>query len=226
MPERKVIKNLAASEAGRGLAAETAEIVFAAHDQLATQAFYADVKSRAARVGRDPDAMRVLPGALVVVGDNVDQARDKHARFDAFVHADTSIATLSVALGHDAATLAPDAPLPDIPESNASKGNSDRAGAAGGPDRAPARPAPRRLRRPRLRRRAALDRRRDGAVARRARQRQLQRHVPLSARGLDDVADKVIPELQRRGLFRGEYRGTTPRETLGLLGPGNRFFSE
>ena len=42
--------------------------------------------------------------------------------------------------------------------------------------------------------------------------------------GLDDFVDKVVPELQRRGLFRREYEGRTLRENLGLPKPRNRFF--
>jgi hypothetical protein len=43
--------------------------------------------------------------------------------------------------------------------------------------------------------------------------------------GLDDFVIKVIPELQRRGLFRRQYEGKTLRENLGLPRPRNRFFS-
>ena len=42
--------------------------------------------------------------------------------------------------------------------------------------------------------------------------------------GLDDFVDKVVPELQRRGIFRTEYEGRTLRENLGLPRPKNRFF--
>lgn len=42
--------------------------------------------------------------------------------------------------------------------------------------------------------------------------------------GLDDFADQVVPELQRRGLFRKEYEGTTLRDHLGLARPENQFF--
>ena len=42
--------------------------------------------------------------------------------------------------------------------------------------------------------------------------------------GLDAFCEKVVPELQRRGLFRTEYEGTSLRENLGLQRPGNRFF--
>ena len=43
------------------------------------------------------------------------------------------------------------------------------------------------------------------------------------ANALDDFVDLVIPELQRRGLFRTEYEGTTLRENLGLPFPVNRW---
>jgi hypothetical protein len=42
--------------------------------------------------------------------------------------------------------------------------------------------------------------------------------------GLDDFCTKVVPELQRRGLFRTEYAGVTLRENLGLPRPDNQFF--
>jgi alkanesulfonate monooxygenase len=42
--------------------------------------------------------------------------------------------------------------------------------------------------------------------------------------GLDDFCEKVVPELQRRGLFRREYEGKTLRENLGPPRPKNRFF--
>ena len=42
--------------------------------------------------------------------------------------------------------------------------------------------------------------------------------------GLNDFVDKVVPELQRRGIYRTEYEGKTLRENLGLPRPENRFF--
>jgi alkanesulfonate monooxygenase len=49
---------------------------------------------------------------------------------------------------------------------------------------------------------------------------------PFLPQGLDDFVDKVVPELQRRDLFRREYEGRTLRENLGLPRPGNRFFQD
>ena len=47
---------------------------------------------------------------------------------------------------------------------------------------------------------------------------------PYLPAGLDDFVDRVVPELQRRGIFRREYEGQTLRENLGLPRPENRFF--
>ncbi|HVG50846.1 MAG TPA: LLM class flavin-dependent oxidoreductase, partial [Xanthobacteraceae bacterium] len=49
---------------------------------------------------------------------------------------------------------------------------------------------------------------------------------PYLPQGLDDFVDKVVPELQRRGIFRREYEGKTLRENLGLPRPENQFFSK
>ena len=47
---------------------------------------------------------------------------------------------------------------------------------------------------------------------------------PYLPEGLDDFVDRVVPELQRRGIFRREYEGKTLRENLGLPRPENRYF--
>ena len=47
---------------------------------------------------------------------------------------------------------------------------------------------------------------------------------PYLPGGLDDFVDRVVPELQRRGIYRREYEGKTFRENLGLKRPANRFF--
>ena len=73
-----VIVQASASDAGRQLAAETAEVIFAAGGSLADgKRFYADIKSRMTKLGRSPEHLKVLPGALVIVGDTVDEARQK-----------------------------------------------------------------------------------------------------------------------------------------------------
>src|SRR5437899_7651959 len=75
-----VIVQAGASDAGRQLAAETAEMIFASGGKLAdARHYYADVRGRAKEVGRDPDHIKILPGALVVVGDTPAEAREKRA---------------------------------------------------------------------------------------------------------------------------------------------------
>jgi FMN-dependent oxidoreductase (nitrilotriacetate monooxygenase family) len=223
-----VIVQAGASEAGRQLAAETAEVIFGAGGSMAyAREFYADVKGRMEQIGRDRDHLKVLPGAFVVVGDTVAEAREKRARLDSLVHYDSAIASLSIALGTDVSKFDPDGPLPEIPETNASKSGRERV----------------------------IDlAARDNLTVRQLAQRvggfsglafvgtpvtiadQMEEWFfseacdgfnvmfPYLPAGLDDFVDRVVPELQRRGLFRREYEGQTLRENLGLPRPANRFF--
>src|SRR5271156_5045723 len=79
-------------------------------------------------LGRAREHMKILPGCFVVVGDTVAEAKAKRAKLDSLVDYANAIASLSIALGHDASKFDPDKPLPDkIPESNASKSGRERA---------------------------------------------------------------------------------------------------
>ena len=70
-----VIVQAGASEPGRQLAAETAELVFTSAPTLeAGRAFYADVKGRMRKLGRNPDFMKILPSCMVIVGDKIGRA--------------------------------------------------------------------------------------------------------------------------------------------------------
>ena len=123
-----VIVQAGSSDDGRQLAAETAEAVFTSHTDLkAGQAFYADIKERMVAAGRDPDGIRILPACLVILGDDLEEARAKRAKLDSLVHAESAIASLSIAIGTDASKFDPDGPLPEIPESNATKSGRERA---------------------------------------------------------------------------------------------------
>lgn len=223
-----VIVQAGASNAGRQLAAETAEAVFAPSDSLEDgQRLYADIKARMAKVGRPPDALKLLPGVFVVVGDTVEEAQAKRAKLDSLVHAESAIASLSVWLGHDVADFDLDAPLPDIPETNASQSGRERVLGLARRENLTVRQLAQRL--------GGY-----GGLAFVGTPRTIADEMeawlfgrasdgfnilfPYLPGGLDDFVDKVIPELQDRGLFRREYEGTTLRENLGLARPPNPFF--
>jgi alkanesulfonate monooxygenase len=222
-----VIVQAGASDSGRQLAAETAEMVFAAGLPLpAAQQFYADVKGRAQKAGRNPDHIKILPGALVIVGDTVEEARARRARLDSLVHYESAIASLSIALGHDASKFDPDGPLPDIPETDQSKSGRERA-----IDLALREGLTVRQLAQRLGGYSGLTFMGTPATIADAMEEWLHSRAsdgfnimfPYLPEGLDAFVDKVVPELQRRGLFRREYPGTTLRDTLGLPRPENRF---
>src|SRR5438045_5831623 len=98
-----VIVQAGASESGKQLAAETAEAVFTAQNNIETgKAFYADVKGRMQKLGRNPDHLKIQPACFVVVGDTVEEAKAKRAKLDSLVNYANSIASLSIALGTDA----------------------------------------------------------------------------------------------------------------------------
>jgi FMN-dependent oxidoreductase (nitrilotriacetate monooxygenase family) len=225
-----VIVQAGASEAGRQIAAETAEAVFSGVGNLPeAQKLYADIKARAAKAGRRPEHIKILPGAFVVVGDTVAEARQKKRHLDSLVHAESAIATLSVRLGTDASGFDLDGPLPEIPESNASKSGRERlielarrenltvrqlaqyVGGAFGVLEMIGTPA------------TIADQMEEWLLGEGCDGFNVM--FPYLPQGLDDVVDRVVPELQRRGLFRREYEGATLRENLGLPRPENRFFA-
>ncbi|MFZ0237872.1 MAG: LLM class flavin-dependent oxidoreductase [Xanthobacteraceae bacterium] len=224
-----VIVQAGASEAGRQLAAETAEAVFTAQSDIAAgRQFYADVKSRMEKLGRAREHMKILPGCFVVVGDSVEQARAKRAKLDSLVNYANAIASLSIALGHDASKFDPDRPLPDdIPESNASKSGRERAIALGRRESLTVRQLAQRLGGY-----SGLAMVGTAQTVADEMEKWLETEAsdgftvmfPYLPGGLDDFVERVVPELQRRRLFRRDYEGATLRDHLGLPRPKNRFF--
>src|SRR2546421_3140891 len=223
-----VIVQAGASEDGRQLAAETAEAVFTGGGSLADgQKLYADIKGRMDRLGRNRDHLKILPGAFVVVGESIEEAKEKRALLDSRVHYDSAIASLSVRLGTDASGFDPYGQLPPIPETNASTSGRHRLVDLAARDKLTVRQLAQRV----------------GGYgglafvgAPETIADQMEEWLtsfgcdgfnimfPYLPQGLDDFVDKVVPELQRREIFRREYEGRTLRENLGLPRPKNRFF--
>jgi len=223
-----VIVQAGASEAGRQLAAETAEAVFTGGGSLADgQKLYADIKGRMEKIGRDPEHLKILPGAFVVVGDSDDEAKKKLALLDSRVHYDSAIASLSVILGTDASKFDPDGLLPEIPETNASQSGRQRLVDAAARDGLTVRQLAQRVGgfgglKFVGTAKTIADRMEEWLTGRGSDGFNIM--FPFLPAGLDDFVDKVVPELQRRGIFRREYEGATLRENLGLPRPKNRFF--
>ncbi|MGZ5835945.1 MAG: LLM class flavin-dependent oxidoreductase [Xanthobacteraceae bacterium] len=223
-----VIVQAGASEAGRQLAAETAEAVFSGGGRIEdARKFYADVKARTEKAGRSRDHIVMLPGCFVIVGDTVEEARKKRAHLDSLVNYANAIASLSIALGHDASKFDPDGPLPDVPESNASQSGRERAIALARRENLTVRQLAQRLGgfsglamvgTPKT----IADEMEEWLMTEASDGFNIQ--FPYLPGGLDDFVDKVVPELQRRGIFRREYEGKTLRENMGLPRPANKFF--
>ncbi|WP_354321263.1 LLM class flavin-dependent oxidoreductase [Pseudacidovorax sp. 1753] len=223
-----VIVQAGASEPGRQLAAETAEVVFAAPGTFENaQRFYADVKGRMPAAGREPQHLKILPGAFVVVGETQAQAREIRARLDSLVHEQSALASLSIALGHDVSGFDLDGPLPEIPPTNASQTSRERAIELARREQLTVRQLAQRLGGY-----AGLAFVGTAASIADEMQAWLEGEAcdgfnimfPWLPGGLVDFVEQVVPELQRRGLFRTRYEGRTLREHLGLPRPANRFF--
>jgi alkanesulfonate monooxygenase len=223
-----VIVQAGASEAGKQLAAETAEAVFTGGGSLADgQKLYADIKGRMDKLGRNRDHLKILPGAFVVVGDSIEEAKQKRALLDSKVHYDSAIASLSVILGVDASGFDPDGQLPPVPETNASKSGQARLVEVAARDKLTVRQLAQRVGGY-----GGLSFVGTPATIADQMEEWLTSHgadgfnvmFPFLPAGLDDFVDKVVPELQRRGIFRTEYEGSTLRENLGLPRPKNRYF--
>ncbi len=223
-----VIVQAGASAAGRQLAAETAEVIFGSARSIETAIeFSTDIRARMAALGRAPDSLKILSAALVITAPTNAEAQAIKARLDSLVHPDSGLPNLSMRLGIDVSGFALDAPLPDLPQTNASQSSQNALVA--------------------LARRDNLTVRQlaqiaggyaglqiVGTPAEIADTMQLWLDAGASdgfnvmfhtvPDGLNAFVDTVIPELTRRGIFRSAYAGSTLREHLGLHRPANRFF--
>ena len=226
-----VIIQAGASEVGRQFAAEVAEVVFAPTNNIDdAKSYYADVKGRMVRYGRSPDHLKVLPGCFVMIGDTVAEAKAKKKKLDSLVDPSSSIATLSVQLGCDASSFDLDGPLPEIPETNASKTARQKlidlaqeesltvrelaqyVGGSFGSLEMIGTPQ------------TIVDEMEEWLQSEACDGFNIM--FPFLPAGLDEFVEKLTPELQRRGLFRSEYEGKTLRENLGLPRPENRYFQK
>ncbi|MCC2098761.1 MAG: LLM class flavin-dependent oxidoreductase [Hyphomicrobiales bacterium] len=223
-----VVVQAGASDDGRQLAAETAEVVFTAHQKVETaREFYADVKSRMQACGRNPDHCKIMPGLGVVVAPTRQEALDKHEQLQGLIHPDVGIAMLSKYIAWDLRGMDPDGPVPVVPQD---RGAPTRSALLSETARAEG------LTIRQLYRRIAGTRGHFQVIGSPSDVADLMEEwiatgaadgfniiPPFFPNSLNDFVDLVVPELQRRGVFRTSYEGKTLRENLGLPRPDSRY---
>jgi FMN-dependent oxidoreductase (nitrilotriacetate monooxygenase family) len=223
-----VIIQAGASDTGKELAAETAEVVFASDSEVErATAFCADLKGRMAKYGRSPDQLKVLSGMPVIVADSDQEAEDLYQHLQSLIHPDVGRLRLGMDLETDLSDLPLDEPVPEdrIPKtSNLHRMYFDRIAEM--------------IRKDRLTLRQLYLRYERGNKTLRGSVKTVADHMenwfragasdgfmlnfPLLPLALERFVEKVVPELQRRGVFRQDYTGTTLRQNLGLARPENR----
>jgi len=225
---RPVIVNAGQSEDGRDLAARYAEVIFTVQqDKESARAFAADLKTRAARHGRAPEHVLIMPGVLTAVGRTRAEAEDKYDRLQSLIHPKIGVALLSSFAGVDLSSYPLDGPLPDLPLHHSEHGRQKVILDLARRDNLTIRQLYQRVAGQRAHRTVVgtaadiADALEDWFTAGAADGFNI---MPLTfPAGLNDLVEQVLPELRRRGLFRSEYEGRTLREHLGLPRPENRW---
>ncbi|NYE63481.1 FMN-dependent oxidoreductase (nitrilotriacetate monooxygenase family) [Duganella sp. 1224] len=220
---RPVVVQAGSSETGRDLAAATAEVVFTAQPSLAkAQAFYSDLKQRVVAKGRQPASLKIMPGVFAVVGRTQDEAEAKFAQLQSLIEPKAGLALLGRMIGNfDLSGYPLDGPLPELPPTQDGQRSRQQllTDLAQGEN----------LTIRQLYERIAGGRGHFTVVGTPQlvadKMQEWFEHgaadgfnfmAPALPGGLDDFLALVIPELQRRGLFRTAYAGSTLRSHLGL----------
>lgn len=225
---RPVIVQAGASEEGRELAAKSADVIFTAtQDMEQAQAFYSDVKSRLARYGRQPGDLKIMPGLSVTVAATREEAEAKADELQELIHPDHGRAYLSRRLGHDVSGMDPDKPLPDLAA-------VDDVGTRSGQMLDMARREGWTLRQ--LYQHFAATRGHMVLVGTPSEVVDSMQEwfesgacdgfnliPPMFPGEFDAFVDMVVPELQRRGIYRTAYEEGTLRDRLGLTVPESRY---
>jgi FMN-dependent oxidoreductase (nitrilotriacetate monooxygenase family) len=218
---RPVVLQAGASDAGLALAARTADVVFAVvQDHAEAQAGYAALKGRMAAFGRNPDTLSVLPGVMPIIGGTMAEARRTLDTLQSFVSPTNAIKMLSTRLGTDMSVFPMDGPVPDLPLPDTSHGFAramlskarrdgmtlrdlyNLTGAARGHWVLVGTPE------------TVADTLVDWFTTHAADGFNI---LPATfPQAFDAFVDEVVPHLQRRGVYRTAYEGTTLRDHLGL----------
>ncbi|HEY1936232.1 MAG TPA: LLM class flavin-dependent oxidoreductase [Acetobacteraceae bacterium] len=216
-----VIIQAGGSPTGLELAARTADVVFSVVQELEpAKAAYADLKARMAKFGRPPEAIAVLPGVMPIVGASDAEAREKLAKLQSWINAGNALTLVTSRIGYDVSGHPLDGPVPPPPLTQGSRTFHNVLYE--------------------MARRENMTLRDLFNLTAAARGHWVLCGTPVRIAdtleqwfiegaadgfnilpawfpgGFSDFVDLVVPELQRRGLFRRDYEGTTLRDHFGL----------
>ncbi|UDM38112.1 LLM class flavin-dependent oxidoreductase [Acinetobacter haemolyticus] len=225
-----VIVQAGQSENGRELAGKYAEVIFTAQQNLAdAQEFYRDVKSRLLKYGRHADDLKIMPGVSIFVAKTEQEAQEKYQFINSLIHPKVGLSLLSgLSGGINLEKYDLDAPFPKLEDADINFSSRQQMMID-------------------IARKHNFSIRQLYEYIASARGHwtlvgtpeqvvdQLQNWFeneaadgfnilpPTTPAGLNDFVEFIVPELQRRGLFRTEYEGKTLRENLGLKRPENQY---
>jgi FMN-dependent oxidoreductase (nitrilotriacetate monooxygenase family) len=224
-----IIIQAGGSVPGQELSARSADLVFSVvnGDKASAKTAYDSLKQRVVKHGRSPHELPILPGVMPIIGDTDEQAKAQLDRLQGWLTSTNALALVSQRIGYDISSYPLDGPVPDFKEKTErgqafSKALLDMA------------------------RREKMTLRDLYNITAAARGHWVIYGSPTSIAdtleewftteladgfvimpayfpgAFDDFVDKVVPELQRRGLYRKDYAGTTLRSHLGLERPKPR----
>jgi FMN-dependent oxidoreductase (nitrilotriacetate monooxygenase family) len=216
-----VIIQAGGSPSGLDLAARTADVVFSVVQELEpAKKAYADLKDRMAKYGRAPDEIAVLPGMMPIIGKSEAEAREKLAKLQSWITPTNAVTLVASRIGYDVSGHDLDGPVPPPPPFQGSRAFTSVLYETA--------------------RRENMTLRDLYNLTAAARGHWVLCGTPVTIAdtleewftggaadgfnvlpayfpgAFDDFVDLVIPELQRRGLFRRDSEGKTLRDHFGL----------
>jgi FMN-dependent oxidoreductase (nitrilotriacetate monooxygenase family) len=223
-----IIIQAGGSVPGQELSARSADLVFSVvnGDRASAKAAYDSLKSRVIKHGRRPEHVPILPGVMPIIGETDEEAKEQLARLQGWLTSSNALTLVSQRIGHDITGYPLDGPVPDFPKTAGGQGFSQTL--------------------LEMARREKMTLRDLYNITAAARGHWVVYGTPKRIADIledwftsgladgfvvmpayfpgafDDFVDRVVPELQRRGLFRTEYSGPTLRDHLGLERPAGK----
>jgi len=227
---RPVLVQAGSSGPGMDLGTSVADAISTAQPDLAQAIeFYTRSKQMIRDKGRDPDAVKIIPGIVPVVASTQREADEVVAELSSFLDVEQGRAQIAGDLGVDLSDLELDAPVP-----------AERFDAIGTLSSRQGIYRRKSVEQGLTLRELIFDRARStghqwiaGTASTIADRMQewfdsracdgFNLNSPYNPGGFERICGSLVPELQHRGLFREDYAGTTLRDHLGLERPAVRF---